>query len=715
MELSVPEGVALAIHCFTFLLGLPANLLVLAVYVRKARKHGATPNVRLNLPFSPPPASVTLPAMEMLLLSVYIFTFLTGVPANILAFSTLLRKACRKAAPVDVLLLNLTGSDLLLLAFLPLKMKEAQDGMLWRLPYALCPLTGFLFYVSIYTSTLLLAAVSVERYLAVAFPLRWSVCRRPRYAAWACAAFWLLTSANLSIVYILPYIQWRHGAGGGPNASACAGAAMPPPPTCYLHFTKEELSILLPVRLELFLVLFCVPFAVSCFCYTNFVLILSRLPRLSRRRRLRGIGLAVGTLLVFALCFGPYNASHVVGYVTRESQPWRDVALLSSTLNTCLDPFIFYFSSAAVREALSCCLRGAAAKLHLLFRWRQAPPRMRTETRKYEAGAPPFVLEPRRPEEEQHAGQRAALDGVTIREAREAAPSGKAQAGGNAGSDRIPAGSSQRLNVLSCKTAAGLRSESASRHDGFGPTRRPRGPEPGQPEAPQSGFLLVSRSGKGPKRPSGAQKQQQLSVLLARLGPIRRLKTVKRTPDVGPGLPASYCTDELVQQTGAVLESSADLRAAHLEQLQLGAAYLEQLQTEAKHLEQLQTEAKHLEQLQTEAKHLKQHIWSNSRQRLNICGSSRHRLNIWSNSRQRQHIWSSSRQRQKHLVQHIWSSSRQRQKHLVQHIWSSSRQRQNIWSSSRQRQKHLVQHIWSSSRQRQNIWSSTSGAAPARG
>ncbi|KAM9737866.1 free fatty acid receptor 3-like isoform 1-T2 [Menidia menidia] len=356
--------------------------------------------------------------MEMLLLSVYIFTFLTGVPANILAFSTLLRKACRKAAPVDVLLLNLTGSDLLLLAFLPLKMKEAQDGMLWRLPYALCPLTGFLFYVSIYTSTLLLAAVSVERYLAVAFPLRWSVCRRPRYAAWACAAFWLLTSANLSIVYILPYIQWRHGAGGGPNASACAGAAsasaaaIPPPPTCYLHFTEEELSILLPVRLELFLVLFCVPFAVSCFCYTNFVLILSRLPRLSRRRRLRGIGLAVGTLLVFALCFGPYNASHVVGYVTRESQPWRDVALLSSTLNTCLDPFIFYFSSAAVREALSCCLRGAAAKLHLLFRWRQAPPRMRTETRKYEAGAPPFVLEPRRPEEEQHAGQRAALDGV---------------------------------------------------------------------------------------------------------------------------------------------------------------------------------------------------------------------------------------------------------------------------------------------------------------
>ncbi|XP_074470719.1 free fatty acid receptor 3-like [Sebastes fasciatus] len=295
-----------------------------------------------------------------LLLSVYIVTFLMGVPANILAFCTFCRKVRRKAAPIDVLLLNLTISDLIFLAFLPFKMKEAFDGMAWMLPYALCPFTGFMFYVTIYNSTLLLTAVSVERYLGVAFPLRYSLCRRPRYAVLASVMFWVVTSLNLSIVYIMPYAQWSKGADVDVDESAA------PPPTCYLNFTEDELEILLPVRLELFLVLFCVPFFICCFCYANFILILSRLPNIGRRRRLRAIGLALGTLIVFAVCFGPYNASHVVGFARRESEEWRNVALLSSTFNACLDPIIFYFSSAAVRSMLNHCFRNIMAKLHIL-------------------------------------------------------------------------------------------------------------------------------------------------------------------------------------------------------------------------------------------------------------------------------------------------------------------------------------------------------------
>uniref|UniRef100_A0A3B5AKK1 Si:dkey-211g8.6 n=1 Tax=Stegastes partitus TaxID=144197 RepID=A0A3B5AKK1_9TELE len=287
--------------------------------------------------------------MLHLLLSVYIFTFLIGVPTNILAFCTFCHKVRQKATPIDVLLLNLTISDLVFLAFLPFKMKEASDSFAWVLPFALCPFTGFLFYVTIYNSTLLLTAVSVERYLGVAYPLRYSLWRRPRYAAVASVMFWVVTCLNLSIVYIMPYSQWRKGSDGGHSNSS---APAPPPTTCYLNFTEDELDILLPFRLELFLVLFCIPFFISCFCYVNLILILSRLPNISRRRRLRCIGLALSTLIVFAVCFGPYNASHVVGFVRKESQEWRNVALLFSTLNACLDPFIFYFSSVAVRSML---------------------------------------------------------------------------------------------------------------------------------------------------------------------------------------------------------------------------------------------------------------------------------------------------------------------------------------------------------------------------
>ncbi|XP_042363152.1 free fatty acid receptor 3-like [Plectropomus leopardus] len=301
-----------------------------------------------------------------LLLSVYIVTFLMGVPANILAFCTFCRKVRRKATPIDILLLNLTISDLIFLAFLPFKMKEASDDMAWLLPYALCPFSGFMFYVTIYNSTLLLTAVSVERYLGVAYPLRYSLCRRPRYAVLASIMFWVVTSLNLSIVYIMPYSQWSKGADADDKNGSTTSDSAPPPPTCYLNFTEDELEILLPVRLELFFVLFCVPFIICCFCYVNFILILSRLPNIGRRRRLRAIGLALGTLIVFAVCFGPYNASHVVGFVRKESEDWRNVALLSSTFNACLDPIIFYFSSAAVRSMLSHCRRNITAKLHIL-------------------------------------------------------------------------------------------------------------------------------------------------------------------------------------------------------------------------------------------------------------------------------------------------------------------------------------------------------------
>lgn len=288
-----------------------------------------------------------------LLLAVYILTFLMGVPANVLAFCAFCQKVRRKATPIDVLLLNLTVSDLIFLAFLPFKMKEASDDMTWSLPYALCPFTGFLFYVTIYNSTLFLTAVSMERYLGVAFPFRYSLCRRPRYAVLASVMFWVVSCLNLSIVYIMPYAQWT-------NSSAT------PPSTCYREFSESELSILVRVRLELFVVLFCIPFLICCFCYVNFIFILSRLPNISRRRRLRAIGLALGTLMAFAVCFGPYNASHVVGYVRQESEEWRNVALMSSTFNACLDPFIFYFSSAAVRNMLSHCFRSVMAKLHIL-------------------------------------------------------------------------------------------------------------------------------------------------------------------------------------------------------------------------------------------------------------------------------------------------------------------------------------------------------------
>ncbi|NXP43113.1 FFAR3 protein, partial [Leiothrix lutea] len=69
-------------------------------------------------------------------------------------------------------------------------MAEAAAWPEWPLPAALCPLTNFCFYSSMYLSGLFLAALSLHRYLGVAFPLRFQGRRRPGRALAVSAVIW---------------------------------------------------------------------------------------------------------------------------------------------------------------------------------------------------------------------------------------------------------------------------------------------------------------------------------------------------------------------------------------------------------------------------------------------------------------------------------------------------------------------------------------------
>ncbi|XP_044274721.1 free fatty acid receptor 2-like [Varanus komodoensis] len=293
---------------------------------------------------------------DTLVLAVYIFAFLAGLPANLLAFYTFLGKVRKKPTPIDILLFNLTVSDVILLLFLPFKMVEAASGMAWPLPAFLCPLTGFCYYSSIYISTLFLTAISVERYLGVAYPIKYKLNRRPAYAVAASFFFWLLACSHCSIVYI---VQYRMPGLNETNQMSNSSNNS----NCYEEFTDNQLDVLLPVRLELCITLFLLPFLISFFCYVNLIRILTSAPNFQAHRKQRAVGLAVVTLLNFAICFAPYNISHIVGFIQNKSPSWRVYALLLSTLNASLDPAIFYFSSTAIQQTLGECFTGVGKKL----------------------------------------------------------------------------------------------------------------------------------------------------------------------------------------------------------------------------------------------------------------------------------------------------------------------------------------------------------------
>lgn len=281
MELPVEHYVAAIIFILTFLLGLPANLLVLFVYVRKARKRGTTPNM------------------------VYAF--------------------------------NLCISNLLLLLWLPVKTTETvlQD---WTLPRILCPIYGFFFFSTLYSSCLFITAVTVGRYLSVAFPIIYKRYRRTRFSCVISAALWAVVVVHLGFALV---------AENGDDFVSADGNTL----ACYHYFNESQLNILLPLRLEMAIVLFILPLIMTSFCTVRCITLIWRtnLRPLGKRRVLT---VAITTLAVFVVCYAPYNASHIVGFVQKTSVSWRSYALLTSSCSVFLDPVVMLLLSPAGSRGL---------------------------------------------------------------------------------------------------------------------------------------------------------------------------------------------------------------------------------------------------------------------------------------------------------------------------------------------------------------------------
>lgn len=269
MQLRVKDCVSLSVYTVTFLLGLPSNLLVLFVYVRKAAKRGATPGV--------------------------------------------------------VYALNLVLANLVLVAWLPVKALETllRD---WTLPAPLCPVYSFFLFASLYGSCLFITAVTVGRYLSVAFPVVYRRHRRARHSCLVCAALWALVLLHLGVGLM---------AEGGASFVGVQGEAS----TCFGHFNASQLRVLLPLRLEMAAVLFLLPLALTAVCTLRCAALLRR-SNLRPAAKRRVLAVALTTLAALVAGHAPYNASHVVGFVQRADVAWRGVAMLTSTCNVFLEPAV---------------------------------------------------------------------------------------------------------------------------------------------------------------------------------------------------------------------------------------------------------------------------------------------------------------------------------------------------------------------------------------
>ncbi|KAJ7988558.1 hypothetical protein DPEC_G00324810 [Dallia pectoralis] len=290
--------------------------------------------------------------------TLYTIVFLISMPLNTIAMVTFVRRI-RPMKPAVIYMLNLAAADLLFSMLLPFKIVSHYSGNDWGFGEGLCRLVTAGIFCNMYCSILLMTCISVDRLLAVAYPIASLGWRRPSSAALACGIMWVLAVGGT-----LPLVLSRQTL-----YDSSLGIT-----TC--HDVQDE-EMLKELYVFFFPILSCVlyflPILVIVICYSRVVQVLNKAS--SRfvdrfRQKTRAVVMAVTVLLVCVVCFMPTNAillAHylqITGHVGGEPDNTHVAYLLSlclGSISCCLDPLIYCFGSSQCRRQLMGVLGSWAA------------------------------------------------------------------------------------------------------------------------------------------------------------------------------------------------------------------------------------------------------------------------------------------------------------------------------------------------------------------
>ncbi|XP_059552321.1 proteinase-activated receptor 4 [Myotis daubentonii] len=268
--------------------------------------------------------------------ALYGLVLVVGLPANGLALWVLATRVPR--LPSTVLLMNLAAADLLLALTLPPRIVYHLRGQRWPFGEAACRLDIAALYGHMYCSVLLLAAISLDRYLAVVHPLRARTLRGQRLATGLCALAWLVAAT-----LVLPLgLQRQTYQVSQSDHVLCHDA----------HPTGTQDSYWRPTFVCLAVFGCLLPLLAMLLCYgATLCALAAGGQRYSHALRL--IALVLASALAF---FAPSNVLLLLHYSDPGSETWGNLyaayvpSLALSTLNSCVDPFVYYYVSTEFRD-----------------------------------------------------------------------------------------------------------------------------------------------------------------------------------------------------------------------------------------------------------------------------------------------------------------------------------------------------------------------------
>lgn len=280
----------------------------------------------------------------------YSLVLAAGFPLNALALWVFLR-ALRVHSVVSVYMCNLAASDLLFTLSLPVRLSYYALHY-WPFPDLLCQIAGAIFQMNMYGSCIFLMLINLDRYAAIVHPLRLRHLRRPRVARLVCLGVWVLI-----LVFAVPAARVHR-----PSPCSYQGTEVR---LCFESFSDQLWKgRLLPLLLLAEALGFGLPLAAVGYSSGRVFCTLGRRDATRSQRRRKTVHLLLANLVIFLLCFVPYNTtlavygllrSHLVEASTAARDQVRGVLMvmvLLASANCVLDPLVYYFSAEGFRNTL---------------------------------------------------------------------------------------------------------------------------------------------------------------------------------------------------------------------------------------------------------------------------------------------------------------------------------------------------------------------------
>ncbi|XP_066565353.1 lysophosphatidic acid receptor 4-like [Amia ocellicauda] len=252
----------------------------------------------------------------------YTIVLIFGVPLNGTALWIFLSRYRLRSPPV-IYIANLATADLLFTISLPLRIYYHATGR-WPFGEVLCTIITTLFRVNIISSSIFITLISMDRFLAVVYPLRTRTIRTTKFAGVSCGIAWMLMVALGTHIALTHHkdLKSEH--------------------KCFKPQKEETIVI---VAIVVFLLVILNIFFTMIVIKTLHKDLIDPL-----RRKNKIMCLFIVNMLIFVVFFLPLSILLTWHYFHPAYSRELSILICHTSFNCCLDPVIYFFSLDALWE-----------------------------------------------------------------------------------------------------------------------------------------------------------------------------------------------------------------------------------------------------------------------------------------------------------------------------------------------------------------------------